>query len=158
METLYILRHGKAAKARKGAEDFARPLTAAGRAAARKIGRYLKRERITPSLVFCSPAARARETLAETEAAAGQRYWTEFVPELYMASLETLTEILEASDAETLMLVGHNPGLHELGLSLIAEGPAKDLAALKKKFPAGALLEIDLIKNALCRFVRPKSL
>jgi len=158
METLYILRHAKAEKAAKSGQDFDRRLTPNGRAAAQKIGRYLNAEKITPALVLCSPAARARETLSEVEQAAGQRFWSEFVPELYMASAETLTEIVEASDAETLMLVGHNPGLHAFALSRIENGGDKELARLREKFPTGALLEIDLVQSALKRFVRPNEL
>jgi phosphohistidine phosphatase len=158
METLYILRHAKATPAAKGEADFDRPLSDKGRAAAEKIGRYLKKAKIAPALVLCSPSARTRETLSLVQKAAGQRFWSEFVPELYMASEETLSEIVEGADAETLMLVGHNPGLHELALERARAGLPEDLALLKEKFPTGALVEIDLVKSALVRFVRPKDL
>ncbi|HXV73209.1 MAG TPA: histidine phosphatase family protein [Sphingomonadales bacterium] len=158
METLYILRHAKAEKVKGTQADFDRPLRKEGRAAAEKIGLYLKKKKITPSLVLCSPAARARETLSEVEKAASQRFWSEYVPELYMASAGTLEELVAGSDAERLMLVGHNPGLHEYALEVVETGPEKDMAALREKFPAGAFLEIDLIKKALTRFIRPKEL
>jgi phosphohistidine phosphatase len=61
------------------------------------------------------------------------------VPELYAASAEELLERLRAlpEDVGSMMLIGHNPGLHDLALNLASRGTG--LEQLREKFPTAAL-------------------
>jgi phosphohistidine phosphatase len=123
MKTLLLLRHAKPSQASPTGRDFDRPLLEAGRRDASHAGQLLLRRQLTPALVICSPAARARQTADEVIAAAGFDAPLLLQDRIYEASLEQLLELIsEAEDgAETILLVGHNPGLQELLARLTGE-------------------------------------
>ncbi len=89
--------------------------------------------------MLCSPSLRTRQTLEAIEPSFGKGCSVEFAVELYAASEQKLLERLRAlpKSTESVMLIGHNPGLHELALVLASRGV--DLPRLKQKFPTGAL-------------------
>jgi phosphohistidine phosphatase len=130
---LLLLRHAKSSWDDPSLADHDRPLAPRGRKAARRIGRHLRDEEVTVSLVLCSSAVRARQTL-DLVAPGGR---TETEPGLYGASAGQLLERLRRVPEETgtVMLVGHNPAMQDLLVSLLRE--PGDLAA--RKFPTGAL-------------------
>ncbi len=99
----------------------------------------MRRKRIQPALVLCSPSLRTRQTLEAVEASLGKRCAVKVVSQLYAASEQELLERLQAlpKSVSSVMLVGHNPGLHNLALVLASRGA--DLAQLEEKFPTGAL-------------------
>jgi phosphohistidine phosphatase len=137
-----LLRHAKSSWSDPSLPDVERPLAPRGERAARSIAEYLRRKRIRPSLVLCSSARRARQTLEAIEPSLGKRCAVELSSELYAASVETLLERLRAvpESAGSVMLIGHNPGLEELALALASTGA--DLPRLRGKFPTGALAVI----------------
>ena len=137
--TLILLRHGKSSWSDSTLADIDRPLAPRGERAARTLAKYIRRKRIRPALVLCSPALRTRQTLEAVEASLGKRCAVEVVPQLYAASEQELLERLQAlpEPVTSVMLIGHNPGLHNLAL-LLASGGA-DLPQLEEKFPTGAL-------------------
>jgi phosphohistidine phosphatase len=116
---LYLLRHAKSSWDEPGLADFDRPLSRRGRRNAALLAAHLREEAIEPELVLCSPARRARET-AELLGLDGVR----FEGELYGAGAKELAGRLAGLAASTAsaMLIGHNPGLEELGHELGAEG------------------------------------
>jgi phosphohistidine phosphatase len=130
---LFLLRHAKSSWDDPALDDFDRPLAARGRKASKLIGEYLRREQVQISLVLCSSAVRARETL-DLVAASGE---IQIERELYGASADQLLERVRhvPDEVAAVMLIGHNPAIHELALSLL--GSPSDLAA--RKFPTGAL-------------------
>src|SRR5690349_2787247 len=85
--TVYLLRHAKSSWDDPALADIERPLAPRGRKAAKKIARYLRDRDVRPDLVLCSPAARARETLA----AIGEG---DVRPELYGASAAELLGVI----------------------------------------------------------------
>lgn len=109
------------------------------------MGRALRERGIEADRVLCSEAQRTRET------------WSLLAPEwlddkphsimvtrlLYMASAERLVQLCRETEdqVQQLMLIGHNPGLHELCRRLCgtAEDP-KELAQLKSKLPTAAFV------------------
>jgi phosphohistidine phosphatase len=137
MKQLLLMRH--AAAAAKGAisADRDRPLTADGRRAAALLGRRLKADAVSPDHVLCSPARRARETLDEIANALDALPPADFADALYLADGSTVLDHLRGVPAETqsLLLIGHNPGLEELVRTLA--GPAN--AAVQAGLPAAGL-------------------
>ena len=151
MKRLYLLRHAKSSWDDPELADHERPLSARGRRAADAIGNYLREHGIEPELVLCSSAARTRETLARIGLSG------EVERELYGASAnELLARVRELSPRlESVLLIGHNPGMHDLALALTGE-PAD-------KYPTGALATIELAgwtarSGRMIGFVRPREL
>ncbi len=120
---LVILRHAKAE--RGSTTDHERPLSARGRADAIAAGRWLAEAKLAPDLTVCSTATRAKETwvLAATELEDGIA--TTYERGAYHADVPDLMVLLRDTPAEvkTLLLVGHNPGLFYLVLTLAGSGP-----------------------------------
>src|SRR5512147_1452190 len=141
MKTLYLLRHAKSSWKGEGVEDFDRPLSKRGRAAAKAMGEYFARHLIAPAQVLCSPAKRARETLERLQNGIGPAVPVRFEKVIYMANAPVLLRrVRRLNDSlGSAMLVGHNPGLADLALTLSAnweDGPRRELAT---KFPTGSL-------------------
>ena len=167
MKRLYLLRHAKSSWKDTSLPDHDRPLTGRGRRAAKAIARHMRDNGIEPELVLCSTARRARETLDRIEPALGTGE-VQLEPDLYAASAPALLERLRSvpDSVESVMVIGHNPGLQELGLELARTGPAaSDLAA---KYPTAALAtlafdasswrELDRDTAELVELVRPRDL
>ena len=113
------------------------------------MGRYLREQGIEPDLILCSSAKRARQTLKRLGLPDAR-----IEPGLYGADAATLRRFIP--DAASVMLIGHNPGIHDLAVSLARSGPrVPELAA---KFPTGALATIELDTGELIDFVRPRDL
>ncbi|MCG6940781.1 MAG: histidine phosphatase family protein [Thiohalocapsa sp.] len=114
---LLILRHAKSDWDTNAASDFERPLAKRGRKDAPRVGEWLYREGLIPRVIVSSPAQRARETTLKVckclDLPRKDIVWDEAV---YDADLSTLLAVLARmpSDAELVLLVGHNPGLEEL--------------------------------------------
>ncbi len=145
MSRLMLLRHAKTASAEPGETDRDRKVTARGRADAPVIGAYMAHHRLLPDLALVSPAVRALETwdLVAAELPAKPRLVKD--ERIYNASLRRLSTVIrETREAASILLVGHNPGLHELALSLIASGDVEARERLFEKLPTCGLVVIDL--------------
>ena len=139
MRTLILLRHGKSSWSDPTVADIDRPLAPRGRRASRLIAKYMRKKKIRPQLVLCSTSVRTRQTLEGIESALGKNSAVDLVPQLYAATEPELLERLRAlpDSVESVMLIGHNPGLHDLARALASRGA--DLPRLEEKFPTGAL-------------------
>ena len=167
MRQLLILRHAKSSWDDPGLGDHDRPLAPRGERAAKAIAGHLRRERIGPDLVLCSSARRTRETLDLIAPALGDDTAVSVEEDLYAASADDLLERLRAvdDDVQSVMLIGHNPGVEQLVLSLAGSGD--DLAKVRRKYPTGALATLSLAGRwndlapgsaELTDFVKPKQL
>jgi phosphohistidine phosphatase len=143
MKQLFLLRHAKSSWDDPDLADHDRPLAPRGRRAATLIAEHMRAERLSPELVLCSSAARTRETLERLAPALGEGVQVQIEPELYGASDERLLERLRAVDdgVESLMLIGHNPGVEQLALRLAARG--EKLAEVRRKYPTAALATLE---------------
>lgn len=141
--TLYLLRHAKAQKAVPGEDDLSRPLIRRGREAAERMAAWFAARKIGPDTVLCSPSARTRETLAIVQPALGSPKIV-FDASLYGASAKTLLALIGRlpRESRSALVIGHNPGIEELALTLAGHGPPRLLAKLREKFPTGALAVI----------------
>ncbi len=98
-----------------------------------------------PGLALCSTAVRARRTWELAAAQWGTPPPVRFDPRLYHADVPTLLGVVRETPAETetLLLVGHNPGLEGLVLTLAADGLDDTLARVRAKFPTSAVAVLD---------------
>ena len=139
MHRLHLLRHAKSSW-KKDVEDRERRLNRRGREAARGVGRNLPSMIGALDLVLCSSAVRTRETMDLVLADYRVRPRTVIEDELYAASPEKLIERLRRLDEndDNVLLIGHNPGLHELAVALADANSAVLSALVSGKFPTGA--------------------
>lgn len=147
MLTLMLLRHAKSSWAHAGLTDFDRPLAPRGQAAAPAIGDFIAAQKLVPDAIICSSARRTRETLdlVQKRFGADARPAVAYEDELYLASAEEMLDRVRRADAKwkRLMIVGHNPGTHELAEALIGNGADKAVDSLTEKFPTAALAVLD---------------
>jgi phosphohistidine phosphatase len=171
MLTLLLLRHAKSDWDNPKLSDFERPLARRGREAAPRMARYMSKSEAAPDRVLCSSAVRTRQTwdlvaphLKTAPAAA-------FEDKLYLATPDTLLRLIRETPkaCQTLLVVGHNPGLEELAVGLCRSTRANPLQrALASKFPTCALARLTFSKatwktvalgtGQLIDFMTPKKL
>jgi phosphohistidine phosphatase len=125
MRRLILFRHAKAEPRGAGENDFDRPLAPRGRDDASLIGRALARENLIPDCALVSPARRTAETWVCARDAF-PRIRAELNRNLYDASADEIRATIEqvADRCDTLIVIGHNPGLHELAIELLEEASA----------------------------------
>ncbi len=143
---LYILRHAKAETGAASQDDHDRRITQRGLEAASAMGHFFTRQGIRPDAVICSTAVRARETWAEVMNAYGRDVPTEFADRLYLASVnETMQLIAQANEnVQRLLIVGHNPGLHQFSLKLAKSGAQELMDTIGIKFPTCSFAAVAL--------------
>ena len=169
MRRLLLLRHSKTERPEPGERDRDRKLMPRGRADAPLIGAYMARHRLIPDLVLVSPAQRTVETWALVGAAFSKAPKVMKNDRIYNAGTETLADLIrETDDARSLLLVGHNPGLHDLATELIGSGDVEARESLNEKLPTSGLVVIDFAfddwselhdsAGRLDQFVTPRSI
>lgn len=170
MRRLILFRHAKTERAAPGEDDLARELTDRGRSDAATMGTYIARHGLTPDRVLVSPARRARQSWDIMSSPIGPGPQAAIDERIYDASPERLFRLVETADpaASSLMIVGHNPGLHELAVALMATGDIDTREQLQERFPTAALAVLDFAFKAwsdlhpqsgrLDRFVSPRLL
>ena len=145
MLRLMLLRHAKTERAQRHQHDRERRLTKRGRADAGNVARYMVSYGLVPDQVVVSPARRTQETwalLAKTFAEGPNVVTDERV---YEASAEILIDaIANTRDGRSLLVVGHNPSLHDLAVQLIGSGNAAAREQLSENLPTSGLVVIDL--------------
>jgi phosphohistidine phosphatase len=170
MRRVMLLRHAKSDWSNPGGGDQARPLNARGRETAPLVGRYLAQSGLTPDLIVCSTAIRTRQTCALVTAELAKVPKIAFEEALYLAEPEEIISVIQTAPAKahTLMIVGHNPGIHQAAAELTSAGNPEDLQLLSAKFPTAALAVIDFATDdwgninvhtgRLDRFITPRLL
>jgi phosphohistidine phosphatase len=145
MRRLLLLRHAKSAWSDPGTSDHERPLNRRGQEAAPRIGAYLDRHGLIPDRVLCSPATRARATWELVAAAMSAAPPASYVERLYDATPRAVLDVIRHADrdVDSVLVVGHNPGLHEVATLLIASGDLDHRERLREKLPTGGLVVID---------------
>jgi phosphohistidine phosphatase len=135
---LILLRHAKSSWTDPVQSDHERPLNARGVISAESIGAWLRATGHMPTKILCSTATRTCET---RELIGFGDVQTVFSDSLYNASEGFLRRAIEqVTDAECLMVIGHNPGLGTLALQMA--GTAFQDDALYA-FPTGACLVME---------------
>lgn len=122
-------------------QDHDRPLNDRGRRSARELGDWLASRGYEPEEVLCSTAERTRETWDRAAAAP-----LEVLPNvryeqgLYHASADQMLSILRTANSNTVMVIGHNPGIAEFAATLPARVP---LDPDFRRYPTAATLVVD---------------
>ncbi len=164
MKRLVLLRHAKAVPAEQPLADSARPLAERGERDARRIGERLQQYQRPPARILTSPAARTLHT-AELVATAFDQPREALViePRLYLAGPATLKTVIAGQDPvlESLLLVGHNPGLTELVHELLPAFDVADLptgAVVVLEYPGGATwTQLEAAEGRLAYYDFPKN-
>lgn len=145
MKRLGLLRHAKSSWAEPGLADFDRPLNRRGERAAERMGEELRRRGIAFDGLLASPARRVTQTIARFETGYGPLPEPRFERSLYAAECLALLGAVRATDdaAESLLLVGHNPGLGDFAALLAAEDDPW-FGAVAAHFPTAAFVALDL--------------
>jgi phosphohistidine phosphatase len=187
LRQLLLLRHAKSLWDDPKLSDHARPLNARGRASARAMREVMRELGLAPDVVLVSSARRTLQTL-ECLAPWNDVPLVEPLDALYLASARSMLEVLQdvAETVRSVMVIGHNPGLHELAMILVgaqafaqvmpSAGPqapgsstlGKDehmLERLAEGYPTGALAEFSVAApwhqlgeggGRLMRFLAPR--
>jgi phosphohistidine phosphatase len=162
MKSLAVLRHAKSSWDQQQLEDFDRPLSTRGRAAARRMGIELKRRELDFDLVLASTAARVRETIDGVKETFDLRAPVVFEQRIYLAAEQQLLSIIRglSEDVRLPLIVGHNPALERLILELASEDEDHLRERVARKFPTGAfaLLELPATRWSHVRHGRGKIL
>ena len=168
MRRLILFRHAKAEPSELGAEDRARALVDRGRKDAARMGAYMAAHAFVPDRVVLSPAARTQETWKCAANAFRPQPGAMTADALYDATPHAIFALIKQAPAaaHTLLVVGHNPGLHAVALMLIATGDIDARERLREKLPTAGLVIIDFAfddwdrlhpqSGRLERFVSPK--
>jgi phosphohistidine phosphatase len=141
---LIVLRHAKSDW--PDVPDHERPLAKRGRRDAPAVGRWLRDAGIRPDLVVCSTARRARETWELAAEKLGGDVPVEYDRRLYGASADELLSVVhEAPEAvQTMLLVGHNPAMQRLALTLAGTADGDALERVDSDFGTSALAVLDV--------------
>ena len=170
MRRLLLLRHGKAERSIPGTADRDRPLIERGRKDSARIGTYMAGHALLPDRVLLSPVTRTQETWKYAAKAFKPAPGAGMVEKLYDATPHCILAVIKDIPAtvHTALIIGHNPGLHELALMLIATGDHEARERLREKLPTCGLVIIDFAfddwnrlhpqSGRLERFVTPRSL
>ena len=176
MRRLMLLRHAKTEHAAPSGHDQDRRLDERGRLDAAAIGTWIGRHPPLPDAVLVSTAVRARQTWeiardAMKNAVRVHQPRVELLDELYGAEptqLLRLIRLAEVTNPARLMLIGHNPGMHELALMLAGSGDAAAKKSLDDNLPTAGLAILDFAvddwnevafrRGELVRFTSPKLL
>lgn len=144
MDVLILMRHGKAMRDDEAPSDRERALTPRGQRDAASAGQHLAEAGLKPARILVSGARRTRETyeaLAESLTAPA-----ELLDVLYMASAKTIWNAAAACGSGAVMVIGHNPGVHELALALLEQSHDRSAAAdaIRLSMPTSAYAAFSL--------------
>ena len=119
MKRLILMRHAKSSWATPGQDDHARPLNSRGKVSARVLGDWLRHKGYLPDQTLSSDSVRTRETFARLKIACD----TEFLGKLYHAGPEDMLRVLRKATGDTVLMLGHNPGIGWFAQTLVAVPP-----------------------------------
>ncbi len=125
MRRVILIRHAKSDWGNPDLNDFERPLNGRGKKAAPLMGQYLASGPWIPDYLASSPAKRARKTArliaAELDFDKGAIVYQDSIYDARVAVLQNVLKGLP--DVACPALIGHNPGLSELGQWLCPDAP-----------------------------------
>jgi len=174
VKQLLLLRHAKAVPGDAKTDDHDRALNARGQHDAPLLGAEMHHRLYVPDLTLCSTARRTVETWARIAPEFDAPPRVEFLDALYLASPKAILKLAQLTDdgVNTLLVLGHNPGLEDCAAALArnpeTQSESSLLEQLRDKFPTCALSVLDFEvahwrdvepgTGALTDFIRPKDM
>lgn len=137
---LILTRHAKSSWDDPLTPDHERPLNERGKLAAGDLGQWLASRGYVPDEVLCSDAKRTKETHDGIRARLAGTAEATLKPTLYHAGPDVMLAVLRHATANTVMMIGHNPGISEFAARLVTRAPAN---AEFQRYPTGATLVVD---------------
>ena len=138
---IHLFRHAKSSRGDPTRQDRDRPLAPRGLQACETMSDYLRLADIAPEIVLCSPALRARQTLQNLRCVIGEETQVRYDRGLYHGGMRAIANRLRdlPETVTSAMIVGHNPHIQGLVVSLCGSGDAEALKQIKTKFPTAGL-------------------
>lgn len=162
---LILTRHAKSSWDDPTMSDHDRPLNERGKAAAADLGAWLASRGYVPGEVLCSDALRTRKTWDGVAPALPGTPVLTLKPALYHAGPDVMLAVLRHATADTVMMIGHNPGIAEFAARIVARAPMNPEFA---RYPTGATLvasfevddwrDVDWTSGAVRDFIVPREL
>lgn len=149
MRRLILMRHAKSSWTDPTQHDAARPLNARGRRAAPRMGLWLAEAGYAPDLALVSTARRTLETWelasARMTGASGRPPAHASEGLIYNAAPESLLMLVheQPAEVETLLLLGHEPGVPGLLRMLCGRDICEGGARAFGKYPTGAVSVLE---------------
>lgn len=133
---LVLMRHAKSDWSTAGRPDHGRPLNLRGRLAAPLMAAYLAEQPFAIDCALVSDAVRTQETWARMRPLLPDGPEPRLEPQMYEAPPDALLAALRAAPdaAQTVLMIGHNPGMETFAAMLTAPGSARP-----GRFPTAAL-------------------
>ena len=167
MKRLILMRHAKTEPWSEGIDDHARALTSVGHEAALAMAKALKAAGWSPERALVSTARRTRETWTHLSSVFGTCEIS-LEDELYLAGERGILDLVSDNDGvQTLFVIGHYPGLHDLSLNILREAGSVDHQAavrIAAKLPTGGAVMFEAERDGafipaqfrLHNFIKPK--
>ena len=162
---LILTRHAKSSWDDPTMSDHDRPLNDRGKAAAADLGEWLASRGYVPDEVLCSDALRTRKTWSGIAPALPGSPILTLKPALYHAGSDVMMAVLRHATADTVMMIGHNPGIAEFAERIVAQPP---LNPEFRRYPTGATLvasfeiddwsEVDYGMGSVRDFIIPREI
>jgi len=138
---LILTRHAKSSWDDPTTPDHDRPLNERGKAASADLGEWLASRGYVPDEVLCSDALRTRKTWSGLAPALPGTPILTLKPALYHAGPDVMLAVLRHASADTVMMIGHNPGISEFAERIVAQVPMNPEF---QRYPTGATLVVSL--------------
>lgn len=165
MKRLILTRHAKSSWDDPTMSDHDRPLNDRGKAAAADLGEWLASRGYVPGEVLCSDAERTRKTWSGIAPALPGSPLLTLKPALYHAGPDVMLAVLKHATADTVMMIGHNPGIAEFASRIVAQEPPipefhryPTGATLVVSFEAASWQDIDWHSGSVRDFIVPREI
>ncbi|MCB1387857.1 MAG: histidine phosphatase family protein [Rhodobacteraceae bacterium] len=165
MKRLILTRHAKSSWDDPTMSDHDRPLNERGKAAAADLGEWLASRGYVPGEVLCSDAERTQKTWEGIEPALPGTPILTLKPALYHAGPDVMLAVLRHASADTVMMIGHNPGIAEFASRIVAQEPPipefhryPTGATLVVSFEAPTWTDVDWHSGSVRDFIVPREI
>ena len=162
MKKIFLMRHAKSSWKDSNIPDHDRPLKKKGEKDAKAMGKMLKSKKLSPDVILCSSAERAKQTAALFKDAISFDEKIELDDKLYMAEISDLITAIKKAPkkAKSVMVIGHNPGLEALLQTLtgkVETFPTSAIAYISVPIDEWSDLSVE-VDGKLKKLWRPKDL
>ncbi len=159
MKKLYILRHAQKDES-SNIDDYERTLTTKGCEDAKNMAQDLLKKGVHIDSILASPATRTRQTAEIFAKELGYTKNIVYNQALYMGFVNEIKEVISYTydEVESLLLVGHNPGVSALGITL-TEDFREDMkmgSILSLEFDCNSWLDISKSNARFISYKYPK--